>query len=123
MAKRQPISQRDEWFIGEDKVLEFDIVNDAEVPLNVSAQTIRFVLRRHVNDLNPTLVVDGADVTFGDSDPDDGITGDRVLVRVQDSDTADLLAGTYQYALRRADDGSEQLYAYGPATLQKAADV
>ena len=118
MSKNSPITLDNRWFKGEDKSLQFDIVDSSDASIDVSGYALRWVLEARSS---PTDVLSklfpGDDISVGDG----AGTNDRVTVTIKAADTAALAANTYRYSLWRTDTDSEQLLAEGNAVLQDAA--
>ena len=116
MSKHYDITSEQHWFIGEDKLLVFDIVDANEGALDVDSYQMEWVLRRHPGDTTRLIVkASGGGLTV-----DAGITS-RVLVDIDDTDTLGLLPGRYAHALRRTDAGYEGVLSFGMAELQEVS--
>ena len=119
MSKYQPITLDDHWFAGEDKTFVFDIVDANGAAQVMTGWAIEWVLRRSAASSTATLTKNTSGGTVALSNGSG--TNDRATVTVTDDDTLNLVTGTYEYAMRRTDAGSEQVLAYGPAELQRAS--
>jgi len=124
MARQQNIGQSDDWFIGEDKTLAFEIYSSDEATIqNVSTWAMAFYFRRMIEADTKlfTKTTGGATITITgsyNSDPDTNTQ--RTNVIIDDTDTDNLQAGKYHYSLWRTDSGNETVLAYGEAVLKKA---
>jgi hypothetical protein len=107
MARRQNIGQSEDWFIGEDKTLPFEVYDGS------AADGDRVVLTRTTG--GSTITITGS----FNADPDTNTQ--RVNVLVEDTDTDNMQPGRYYYVLRRTDAGNETVLAYGDIDLKKAA--
>lgn len=121
MAIRADIPPSEEWFTGEDRVLEFTIYQaDGTTPQDISGWELSWFLKRSKKDADSAAVLaktnDGSpsDVTIVD-----GPAG-RVDVLINADDTLDLVARVYRHELKRMDTGEKTIESYGDATLQQA---
>jgi hypothetical protein len=83
-----------------------------------------FAIRKGYNDADPIVVskttVSGITVT-GSYNSVRASNTQRVVVAIEDTDTASLKAGDYVYTLKRTDAGSETTLAFGTVTLRQGA--
>lgn len=108
MSKNSPVKSTNNFFIGEDKVLQFEVVDASEQLVDISGWSLEFVLRDYPE--APTVVLtktttDGIAL----SDPTLGIC----RVTIPRADTVLLNAQGYAYTLRRTDAGYSGVLAYG----------
>ena len=111
------IAETDNWFIGEDKVLEFTVFQaDGVTPQNIAGWSLEWVLRKNKSALTEILnkSTGAATITIG------GGTG-KCQVLITDDDTAALVPGTYYHTLRRNDAGSDTVLSFGEAVLRHGA--
>lgn len=122
MSINSPIRAEDRWFQGEDRDLEFTVVDAAGAAVNC----VTFQLLWKLYDSQSSGVVrlskasgGGGITTFGVASTSDGIR-----VAIADTDTITgagaetIAAAIYWYELWRTDEGSERLLASGDAVLQ-----
>jgi hypothetical protein len=117
-------------FFDADYRLRFPIVDAEGVPIDVSGWAFSWTLRRKANTPDPPLIrktsADGITVT-GTYDVDPTANTQRVVVALSDKDTYDpdndllVREGTYVYGLKRTDDGSETVVAFGKLKLWRSA--
>lgn len=126
MARQQNLGGSEDWFIGEDKTLPFEIYDGANESLivDVSAFAMEFKLRRKgdTDKVVLTKTTGGSTITITgafNSDPDTNTQKTNVLI--EDTDTDHLPPGDYYYSLRRTDAGNETVLAYGDVVLKRAA--
>ncbi len=116
MSVESDIHAADAWFIGEDKILRFAVVDANAAAVNITGWELGWVLRESAADSDSLASKSvGAGITITDG------PGGICEVAITDADTDNLDPGTYVYALRRTDEGSEQVLAYGDAVLRQAA--
>ncbi len=119
MSTYAPITAAKGWFIGEDKTMQFAVSDSNGDPQNMTGWALEWVIRRapeSSSTLITTKTTGAGDITLSN-----GLgTNDYALVTIADADTVGLAPATYHYTLRRTDDGSEQVLAYGEAVLQQA---
>ena len=125
MAREQHIGGTEDWFIGEDKTLKFEIYDSTEEQItDVSSYAMAFYLRQHGGPdtrlLTKTTGASTITVT-GSHNADPDTNTQRTNVLIEDTDTDNLQPGLYTYALWRTDSGNETVLAYGTAVLKKAA--
>jgi hypothetical protein len=112
MAEQADITADDGWFIGEDKTLEFTVLEADGSAQDLSGWAIEWVLRREPGGSALVTKEVGSGITV--STPASGV----LQVAVADVDTDPLPAGRYWHALRRADSGTEAVLAYGQVALR-----
>src|SRR3989304_5078912 len=119
MSKNVNITASDHYAKGEDKTLVFDVVDSAGAAQTMTGWALEFVLRRSAASATAVLTktTGAAQITISNGDA----TDDRATVTITDDDTVDLVAGTYEYALRRTDSGNEQGRAFGTLELLQGA--
>ena len=116
MSIDAPIATADNWFIGEDRTLEFTVVDSAGTAQNITGWALEWVLRDAPGNATALLtktVGDGITIT-------DGAAG-RCDVAIADTDTESLSPNLLFHTLRRTDDGLETVLAFGEALLKQAA--
>jgi hypothetical protein len=142
MAYQRDITADDKVYFDTDRLLRYsvydgdptaeEIAAGTATPLDVTGWDLAWVLRKKTNSADPPLIEKtvGAGITITgtfNSDPD--INTQRIEVLLADSDTYDpaasppveIKAGSYVYALKRIDAGSETILAEGKFTLLRAA--
>jgi hypothetical protein len=121
MAIQQNITAADGWFTGEDKTLEFEVLEpDGATPEDVTGWALEWQLRPVANAADPPTL-SKVPTIIGTYNAVRATNTQRVEVTIAASDTAALTARTYQHALKRTDAGSETVLSYGSALLQTAA--
>jgi hypothetical protein len=121
MAVRSDITADDAWFIGEDKTLSYEVLDENSVPVDVSGYALLWVLRNPPKQANRALLIvkttDSGITITGVYNSVRASNTQRVVVTVDDTDTDALGGGTYECALKRTDDGSESVLSYGEVVL------
>lgn len=135
MSVTQNIGADKKWFIGEDKILEFEplmddgkAIDDATKGVeDVSTWALAFWLSKKVTDETPIFekrVGTGISVV-GIYNASRASNTQRIRVVIEDTDTESatfvLKAGTYPYAVKRILAGGDAILVDGTAVLQKAA--
>ncbi len=117
MSVDAPIADTDNLFIGEDRSLEFTVVDAAGAAQDISGYALEWVMREAPNSTNAaiTKTTGGGGITITDG------PGGVCSVAIEDTDTLSLLPGRYFHTLRRTDDGVETVLSFGEAVLQQAA--
>jgi hypothetical protein len=104
------ITRNESLFLGEDRVIRFTVLDDANQPVDITGWQIRFYFKER----------EGGDTIFThmpDIAPGTGGVLDVVLER---EDTIEQFPGTYFYLLERIDPGNNNVLAYGGITLLAA---
>lgn len=114
MAVRADVAEH-RIFVGESKVIEFLLTDDAGAPVNASGWALRWALTRHKMD-QPLVEKLGGDITVGNGNG----TGDLIGVTVEAQDTSGLAPGWYVHGLWRVDAGAEAVLAAGKIYLGRA---
>lgn len=125
MAIQQQIGTSEDWFIGEDKTLSFEVYDSTGVTMqDVTGWAIQWVLRKMLDDdaiqLNKATGGSGISIT-GTYNSDRATNTQRVVVTVADTDTDNMQPGLYHHALKRTTDTAETVLSYGTVHLKKAA--
>jgi hypothetical protein len=124
MAVKSDITTAHMFFAGEDKQLEFEVLDADSLPVDVSGWAIDWLLRQKAEDVETPLIwkttADGIAVT-GTYNAVRATNTQRVVVTLVDTDTERLPGKTYKHALKRTDDGSEAVLAYGDLVLLGSA--
>ncbi len=116
MSKNSPVENTDNFFMGEDKTLRFNVVDVNGAAQNISGWGLEWVLRLGTG--NPTAAITKSTVS--------GITisngaGGICDVAVAAADSLALSPGGYFHTLRRNDSGFSAVLAFGTFALQEAA--
>ena len=119
MSVEQNIKASNNVFVGEDKSLQFGVVNSVDSPQTMTGWALEFVVRSTAGATTALLTktIAGGAIVLSNGDG----TDDRATVTITDDDTLALGAGEFVYALRRTDAGSEQVLAYGTFVIRQAA--
>lgn len=115
MAKKQHFTRDDMWFAGEDKQLRFTILDENAVAVDITGWAVRFAFGEMPGDDAIFEKTVGSGITL--TTPLSGL----LTVQVQDADTDALAAGSYVYSLKRMDNNTETILAFGDVLLQRAA--
>lgn len=125
MAREQHLGASEEWFIGEDKTIPFEIYSSDEATMqDVAGWALEWRLRKMIDSdaVLLTRTTGGSTITIsGTYNAVPATNTQRINVLIEDTDTDNLQPGNYQYALKRTTAGSETILAYGTVTLKKAA--
>lgn len=109
MSLPQPIDRLDDWFVGEDKDLEYTIYeDDNETVQNITGWTIQF--RMATTRTGVSVLTRNALITS----PSEGVC----LFQMASGDTTSLPPKRYFYTVSRIDSGFDAVLAEGPCVLQ-----
>ena len=140
MAYRRDITEDDRLFFDTDRTLRFpvysgepsddDIAAGNVIPVDVTGWTLVWVLKKLASSATAliTKTVGSGIAITGTYDSDPSVNTQRIAVSLDNTDTYDVSAGgakvkpgTYEYALKRLDAGSETILAYGTLELLQAS--
>ena len=114
MAVETPITRSQEWFVGEDKAIDWTILQADEItPEDITDWTIEFIMTQRADE--PPVVL----LLIAELDTPASGTCHITIPRAY---TASLPDGTNYYALRRTDEDANTILAYGDAELLPAPD-
>lgn len=111
MATQTDIAASEHWFLGEDKTLQFTVVDSVGAAQNITGWALEWVLRRGEGLTALLTKTTGAGITL--TTPASGIC----TVTIADTDTDDFEPGGYWHTLRRTDAGTETVLAFGNVVL------
>ncbi len=127
MAVETNVTEDNHIFLGEDKILEFTVLDDDEVtPIDVSGWDLLWDLRKADKTSGDALIekTTAAGITItGVYNVAPLVNTQRVLVTLADTDSdssTTLAAKTYRHALKRMDSGSETVLAFGDFVFLQA---
>jgi len=115
MAKEQHFNAADMWFVGEDKQLQFTILDEAGAAVNITGWSINFAVATSPG--AAALVSKSTASGIALTTPASGI----LTVTIADTDTDAIASGRYVYALKRMDNNTETVLAFGDVLLQGSA--
>ena len=132
MAYENNIIAEQHWFIGEDKLLEFEILGDdgklvtdpTKAVEDAATWSMVYSLRKKDDSGDPALVEKrtstGGIAVIGIYNVSRAVNTQRVRVTIIDTDTDVLKAATLRHSLKRLTDGSETILTFGSVALLKA---
>ena len=112
MGKRVDILESKHWKAGEDKTHRITVVDDQGASVDMGAFTLAYDLKHDIKDRIAAAIVTVVPTT----DSVGSGTNNRALCALADTDT-DGLDGWYWYVLRRTDNGSEGMLAFGKVPI------
>lgn len=115
MTAKASILESDDWYVGDDYPLRYQLLDEDGEPIDVSGYTCIWVFKERVGDPDALVsksTASGIDVSAGSG---------YIDVSIEDTDTDALEAMTGVIALKRTTSGSEETLAEGTAVLKKAA--
>jgi hypothetical protein len=112
-----------DWFLGEDKFLNFQIFGrDGIAPVDVTGWSLIWVLRKSDNAPDPAILSKATpdDIQIiGDFASDAASSTQRIRIFFANEDIAALKAITYRYSLKRVDDGLAGVLSFGNCTFRQ----
>ena len=111
-------------FTGEDKTIEFEVLDENDAPIDLEAWgavNLRFVMRKTVKATDAML--DLAVTISGTFNAVRASNTQRAVVTIVDTATTGFKAGSYPYSLKRLTDSSETILAYGTMTFEVTTQV
>ena len=118
MGLEQPISSSDNFFVGEDKTIVFDVKDtDGVSALTMTGWALTWELKASAGGvISITKTTAAATIVLSNKYG----TNDRASVTILDTDTEAIAAGSYYHHLRRTDAGYEQILAFGDVSLRES---
>lgn len=119
MSEYSPITDEDNWFIGEKKFIDFTIIKEDGNAANITTWDLEWTLRQApgatTHMLQKTSVLGGITKT----DPTNGIC--RVSIDADDTLDLGIRGGRFSHALKRVDGANDAVLSFGEAVLKAAA--
>jgi hypothetical protein len=116
MSVEAPIATDKNLFIGEDRSLDFTVVDANGTAVDITSYGLEWVMRERAASATADITkTTSSGITL--TDPTNGVC----RVAIADTDTLALLPGTYFHTLRRTDDDSETVLSFGDVILRYAA--
>lgn len=119
MAENAPITEAENWFIGDKKTFEFTVRQQDGSLADITSWDLEWTLRPAAE--SSTIFIHKVSTVIGEiqkSDPTNGVC--QVLVMPDDYDVV-TGAGTFDHALRRTDGDNDSVLAWGQAVLQASS--
>lgn len=108
-------------FLGEDKQLQFSILNDAETAaVDITGWSCDFMIKRRKSDLDANAVLTKTASVSGIFNASPALNTQIAIVFILDTDTTALAEGLCLYELKRMDANFETVLSYGTIELMKA---
>jgi hypothetical protein len=111
VSVQQPINPDHGWFAGEDKHLRFTL-RDGILADNWACEFTLYQRRPASTEPVLTKTTGASEILC---------SGSTITVIIKDTDTDAFEDRVYSYVLRRTDPDSENVLAYGPASIRQAA--
>lgn len=119
MAAEVAIGGSGALFVGEDKTIRLELVDDAGLPVDMASWVMLFDVRKKNNSAAPALISKTPTLS-GTFNSVRASNTQRGVVTLTDTDMNLLVAKTYRYSWKRMDDASETVLAYGDFAPEKA---
>lgn len=119
MALETTIGGDGTLFIGEDKILRFECVDDEELPIDIGSWTMVFDVRKKDTSLDPAIL-SITPTLIGSYSATRALNTQRAIVAITDDQMNLFKAKTYRWSWKRTNGGFETVLGYGPFTPQKA---
>jgi P pilus assembly chaperone PapD len=120
MASEVDIGGSGSLFVGEDKIIDLEVLDTSNVPVNIAGWTIKMFVRVNNSSANPAVFEKTATIT-GSYSAVRATNTQRARVTLSDTEMNTVTKRTYKHAWKRMDDGSETVIAYGSFEVQKSA--
>jgi hypothetical protein len=112
-----------ELFVGEDKIFDFECVDDpsaeSPLPVNITGWDILFDVRLKDTSPDPAILSKTASI-IGVFNADRTLNTQRAIVAVSDTEMNLFKAKTYRHSWKRMDDGVETVLSRGDFAPEKA---
>jgi len=112
------IGGNDDLFIGEDKNLDLEVLDDDDVPVNVTGWAVTFDMREKPH--SPTTMVSLTCSVEGTYSATRALNTQRLRAALTDDHTTKFEAGRYAYSFKLTTAGAETILAQGGITFQEA---
>lgn len=119
MAANVDIGGSGALFVGEDKALVLEVLDTADLPVDIAGWVIHFVVRRKDNSADPAIFDKTATVS-GTYSAIRASNTQRATATLTDTELNTVTNRTYRHSFKRMDDGSETVLAYGNFAPEKA---
>lgn len=106
-------------FVGEDKVIRLELIDQDDLPVDFSTWAMVFDVRKKDTSADPAIVSVTPYVS-GAFNPVRALNAQRAYVPLTDDQLNLFRAKTYRYSWKRMDPGFETVLAYGSFAPQKA---
>jgi len=120
MAKLSTLGGDGKLLAGEDKDVTMEVLTRAGVPVDVAGWTTSLVL---TTDLTGAAVLTKAGSVTGTYSATRSVNTQRLVFELLDTETDDLLAGTYHWSIKRTDAGSEVVLGWGVCQVERANQI
>lgn len=137
MAKEFNITEANEFFLGEDKILDFIVTGEDGLPFDVTGMTLEWSLKKKDKDPDPPIIgksVGSGIAIVGVFNSNPAVNTQRVRVTFLDTETDPFTTsglGTpytlkakvaYRHSLKRLDNNNEVVLSYGSITFRQATE-
>ena len=134
MAIEFNLELEDEFFLGEDKVVDFEIFGPDDVtPFNITGLALEWNLRKKDSSPDPALLTKTPSV-IGTFNIDPGVNSQRARLTFASNDTDPLVTSqlvtpytlkantAYRHSMKLKDPGNETILSYGSWTFNQATE-
>lgn len=116
-----------QYWLGTDNSWEFTIYTDPDdrtTIRDVTGYTTNFMVKRYLSDADGSALLTASGTVSGTFNSDPSVNTQVVTVTVADTSTdTEIVPGTAHWALKRTDDGSEKVLAFGMITMRRAPQI
>lgn len=120
MALEQNVGGSGELFVGEDKTLYLEVLDENSTPVNTGSWvSVRFVVRKKDGTADPAIF-DKAASRIGTYNATRALNSERWSVVLTDDELNTVRKFTYRYSWKRLDNDAETILAYGNFAPQLA---
>ena len=121
MANRVMIGGGGALFVGEDKTISVEVLDADDIPVNITGWGVALSVKSEEADAVAVLSAT-ASIT-GTYNATRAVNTQRAAFTLTDTQTAAVVAGLYRYSVKRTDDGSETIVAFGPFEVELATQT
>jgi hypothetical protein len=119
MARTANVIGEDALYLGEDKFLDFEVLDADGTPINISSgYTFQFDMRDAVH--ASVAIISKTCTVTGSYNADRDTNTQRSRATLTDDDTIGFPAGKYPYSHKRTDAGAETINAEGLMQFKEA---
>mgnify|MGYP000651515120 CR=1 FL=1 len=118
MANQVDIGGDGLLFVGEDKVYRLELLDDDDIPVDMTGWAVTFVVKTRAG---TTLLTKTASIS-GTYSATRASNTQRATVSLTDTEMA-IAPGSHRHSWKRTDDGSESILAYGLFVVEQTTQT
>lgn len=122
MAENATIGGSGVLFVGEDKIIDFEVLDQDDVPVDIAGWAMTFDVR--ASDVESTALISASATVTGTYSATRASNTQRARVTLLDDTHMSVVSAQgYRYSLKRTTAGSETILAYGRFAPERATQI